>query len=94
MSTNQQNLGRLEPIDLRTVWNSEADDFTPWLATEDNLALLGDTIGLELEFEAQEKNVGPFRADWCRAILGQATGGRRLGTRPIVRSIRCDGQEY
>ena len=63
MTTNEQNLGRLESVDLRTVWTSEADDFTPWLAEEDNLALLGDTIGLELEMEAQEKNVGPFRAD-------------------------------
>lgn len=63
MSTNAQNLGRLEPVDLRKVWTSEAGDFTPWLAKDGNLALLGDTIGLELELEAQEKNVGPFRAD-------------------------------
>lgn len=58
-----QSLGRLERVPLRDVWTSEAGDFTPWLALEDNLALLGDTIGLELELEAQEKDVGPFRAD-------------------------------
>ena len=64
MSTNEQNLGRLEPVDeLREVWPNEADDFTPWLAKEENLALLGSTIDLGLELEAQEKNVGPFRAD-------------------------------
>ena len=57
------NLGRLEPIELREVWISEAGDFTPWLASEENLTLLGDTIGLDLELEAQEKSVGPFRAD-------------------------------
>ena len=58
------NLGRLEQIkDLRDVWPNEAQDFTPWLAEEDNLALLGDTIGLDLELEAVEKNVGPFSAD-------------------------------
>ncbi len=28
-----------------------------------NLELLGETIGIELELEAQEKDVGPFRAD-------------------------------
>ncbi len=56
-------LGRLKKIDLRTVWINEAGDFTPWLANEANLALLADTIGLELELEATEKNVGPFRAD-------------------------------
>jgi len=67
VTENTNNLGRLEAVDLRTVWTSEAGDFTPWLANEDNLALLGDTIGLELELEAQEKNVGPFRADiLCR----------------------------
>ncbi len=57
------NLGQLQKVDLREVWQSEATDFTPWLAQEDNLKLLGETIGIELEFEAQEKRVGPFRAD-------------------------------
>lgn len=61
MSIHQ--LGRLEKVDLREVWLSEAGDFTPWLALEENLALIGETIGLELELEAQEKNVGLFRAD-------------------------------
>lgn len=58
-----EQLGRLQPVDLRTVWINEADNFTPWLAQDENLSLLGDTIGLELELEAVEKNVGPFRAD-------------------------------
>ena len=56
-------LGRLEKVDLREVWLSEAGNFTPWLALEENLALIGETISLDLELEAQEKNVGPFRAD-------------------------------
>lgn len=56
-------LGRLELVDLRSVWTTEDRDFTPWLAREENLEILGDTIGMELELEAQEKDVGPFRAD-------------------------------
>lgn len=56
-------LGRLEKVDLRSVWHSESGSFTPWLAQEENLALLGATIGLELELDAQEKSVGFFRAD-------------------------------
>lgn len=56
-------LGRLESVDLRSIWTSESSDFTPWLAQAENLVLLGDAIGIELELEAQEKNVGPFRAD-------------------------------
>jgi hypothetical protein len=56
-------LGRLEKVDLRSVFKTEAGAFTPWLAEEENLVELGKTIGLELELEAQEKEVGPFRAD-------------------------------
>lgn len=57
-------LGRLTRIDdLRAQWPGEASHFTPWLAEEDNIALLGDTLGIEMEVEAVEQNVGPFRAD-------------------------------
>lgn len=56
-------LGKLEKVDPRTVWTSESEHFTPWLAQPENLSLLGDAIGIELELEAQEKNVGLFRAD-------------------------------
>ena len=56
-------LGRLESVEPRDVWSSESEDFTPWLAQAENLKLLGETIGLDLELEAQEKDVGPFRAD-------------------------------
>lgn len=56
-------LGRLERVELRDIWATEDRDFTPWLAGETNLELLAETIGLELELEAQEKDVGPFRAD-------------------------------
>ncbi len=56
-------LGRLKRVNLREVFSTEAGDFTPWLAQEENLKLLGEAIGIELELEAQEKDVGPFRAD-------------------------------
>jgi hypothetical protein len=60
---NVPQLGRLEQLDLRQVWASEALAFTPWLAQPENLAALGDTLRMDLELEAQEKAVGPFRAD-------------------------------
>lgn len=60
---NTKTLGRLEKVDLRDFWTSEAGEFTPWLAQAENIALLGEAIGLDLEVEAQEKSVGPFRAD-------------------------------
>ena len=62
-------LGRLERQDLRTVWANEASGFTPWLAQAENLGILGQTLGLSLELEAQEQAVGPFRADiLCRDL--------------------------
>lgn len=64
------DLGRLERVPLRHTWHSEAQDFTPWLAGEDNLALLGEVLGIDLELEAVEQNVGPFRADiLCKDTL-------------------------
>lgn len=63
-------LGRLERVELRNVWLGEATDFTPWMAQPENIALLGEAIGIELEVESQEKNVGPFRADiLCRDTI-------------------------
>ncbi len=65
-------LGRLERVDLRDIWKTEAQDFTPWLAGEENLALLSDTLGIDLELEAVERNVGPFRADiLCKDLLSE-----------------------
>jgi len=48
MNNQTNHLGRLQPVDPRTVWISEAGDFTPWLAKEENLSLLGDTIGQDV----------------------------------------------
>jgi hypothetical protein len=56
-------LGRLVQVPLREVWQSEAAGFTPWLGLPENLTILADTLGLSLELEAQEQEVGPFRAD-------------------------------
>ena len=64
-----QQLGRLERVDLRNIWISEASSFTPWLARPENIAVLGEALGIDLELEAQEKAVGPFRADiLCKDI--------------------------
>src|SRR6476646_1010509 len=60
-------LGRLARVELRQAWISEPGDFTPWLAQPENIVLLSEAIGIELEVESQERSVGPFRADiLCR----------------------------
>lgn len=64
-----QLLGRLERVELRNVWASEATDFTPWLARAENMSVLGEALNIDLELEAQERSVGPFRADLlCKDI--------------------------
>ena len=68
---NKAALGRLERLDLRTYWKHESKEFTPWLAEERNIALLGEAIGMELAVEAVEKNVGPFFADILCRDIGQ-----------------------
>lgn len=50
-------LSRLESVELREVWPNEATDFTPWLAEEENLSILADTLNMELELEGSEVNV-------------------------------------
>ena len=58
-----QDLKQLTPVDLSEVWETEPQHFTPWLAKEENLTLLGKALDIDLELEGQEVNVGGFRAD-------------------------------
>ena len=63
----EEELGRLIKVSLRKFWENEEDDFTPWLAREENISLLSETIRMELEVEGTEIKVGPFEADiLCR----------------------------
>lgn len=68
------NLGMLEEIeDLRKVWPHEALDFTPWLAEDENLAILSDTLGLDITVDETESSVGDFNVD----IYASETGTDR-----------------
>src|SRR6266516_2134330 len=76
-----RGLGRLEQVgDLRSIWSTEAADFTPWLF--DNLDLLGDAIGVPLTGERREYPVGPFRLD----ILASDPTGRKVAIENQVES--------
>lgn len=50
-----------ERVDVRTLWEHEAHDFTPRLA--EHLCLLGEELGLQLERIATERPVGPYFLD-------------------------------
>ena len=54
-------IGTLKQVPVRSVWPKEAGDFTPWLA--ENVELMSDALGMELELEGQEVSVGGYSAD-------------------------------
>lgn len=67
------NLGKLAYIeDLRTIWQHEEKDFTPWLAQ--NISLLGESLGLDLEVISVEHGVGAFSLD----MLAKDTGSGNI----------------
>lgn len=61
--SSRPDFGRLVRVPLREGWGREDSDFTPWLAREENIALLGEAIGIELEVKQEEAPVGAYRAD-------------------------------
>lgn len=63
------NFGVLKQVDLRLLWPHEALDFSAWLAQ--NLAVLGETLGMDLELIGQEAPVGPFSLDLLVRDLGR-----------------------
>jgi len=59
----QTQLGKLEKVQIRTVWKTEDNDFTPWLAKDENIALLSEELNIQIEIVRQEQWVGNFKAD-------------------------------
>lgn len=55
------DFGSIKVVDIKTIWMNEPQYFTPWLA--DNLSVLGELIGLDLELIARGANVGDFSLD-------------------------------
>ena len=50
-----------EQLAVRDRWEHEALNFTPWLA--ENLQVLGDSLGLKLEWTQSEVPIGPYFLD-------------------------------
>ena len=69
------DLGILEKVPLREEWVHEAHAFTVWLAKEENLARLGDEIGVDIELIETESGVGPFSVD---ILAKEATSDRKI----------------
>ena len=57
-----ERIVRAKQIRVRDVWPMEDRNFTPWLA--ENLDLLGEALGMNLQLEEQEVPIGEnLRAD-------------------------------
>lgn len=57
-------LDHLAAVDPRSAWANEAEDFTPWLAREENFRLLAETLHVaDAEVEGTERAIGSFSAD-------------------------------
>ncbi|MCQ2253780.1 MAG: DUF4268 domain-containing protein [Bacteroidales bacterium] len=56
-------LGTLERVELRTVWPHEEYDFSAWLAEEENLEKLSNSIGIDISLIEKESKVGGYSAD-------------------------------
>lgn len=54
-------LGKLQPVEAKSVWAHEAHDFTPWLL--ENADALADVLGIDLELTINEHPVGGFSLD-------------------------------
>jgi len=68
---SMMGLGKIENVNPRDVWKDEARDFTPWLASEDGLALLGDALGVEIDLIATESRTGLYKADIVAQIINE-----------------------
>lgn len=55
------DFGNIQKINIREIWQHEAQNFTPWLAK--NLEKLGKSVGMDLEMIEQEASVGNFSLD-------------------------------
>ena len=56
-----QDLAKIERVELREAWPNEAQNFTPWLA--ENIAELGEALGMDLELQQVEAPVGGYSLD-------------------------------
>ena len=72
---------RLAPVPIREVWKNEARDLTPWLSK--NLDELSEALGIDLELDGTEVQVGPFSAD---LVLRNANTGKRI----VVENMMAD----
>lgn len=68
------DLGQVRKFQVRELWKHEEQDFTPWLAKDENITRLAEALGIELQVEGIEIPVGPYTAD----ILAKDASGKYI----------------
>lgn len=56
-------LGKMTKVPLRDVWPHEERDFSRWLSETENLEMLGEVIGADLEPIERESKIGKYSLD-------------------------------
>ena len=62
----------LESQEVREYWEHEAQEFTPWVASEiraEDVSELEDSLGLDLEIIEEEKSVGRYNVDILAEVV-------------------------
>src|SRR5271166_2295626 len=54
-------LGKVKTLPLKELWSGESTRFTPWLS--ENLDILAEKLGMDLELDKTEVAIGVFSAD-------------------------------
>lgn len=62
------DLGNIQIVEPRELWKDEARYFTPWLA--ENAQQISEAIGIPIEIDSTEKEVGDFNLDIYGTIEG------------------------
>jgi hypothetical protein len=70
-----KQLGKLHKVPLREIWVHEALTFTKWLSEEENLALLGDELDIDVSLVQAEASIGKFNVD---ILAEETTSGKKI----------------
>ena len=76
------SLGSLKKVDVRHIWQTEAQHFTPWLAQ--NLDIWAETLDMEPKF-----NIVSKPNDWSRSV-GQTARQIETGTLTDIKAARLE----
>ncbi len=68
-------LGKLKKVDLRSEWKNEATGFTKWLSKQENLNMLGEEIGIDIQYLNSEESVGRYSVD---IVAEEENSGRKI----------------